>query len=188
LTVNTDFGETEADARQINLTRFALFFPEKRSFFLENAGIFEFSNTGREGFANRGSEVIPFFSRRIGLLDGEEVPIDAGVKLTGKIGRTDVGVLNVRTRDSSAGPGRNFFVGRVKQNLLQQSYVGAIYADGNPSDSAYSRTFGADVHLGTSRVLGRQQTLVFDAFGVRSRNEGVSGRDCPRWVLRRGPT
>ena len=177
LTVNTDFGETEADARQINLTRFALFFPEKRSFFLENAGIFDFANTGRQSFANRGSEIMPFFSRRIGLLSGEEVPIDAGLKLTGKIGRTDIGVLDVRTRDSLAAPGKNFFVGRVKQNLLQQSYVGAIFTDGNPAASASSRTYGADLHLGTSRVFGRQQTLVFDAFGVRSQNEGVSNRD-----------
>jgi len=183
LTVNTDFGETEADARQINLTRFALFFPEKRSFFLENAGIFDFANTGRQNFVNRGSEIMPFFSRRIGLLSGQEVPIDAGLKLTGKIGRTDIGALSVRTRearDPSTGitvPPRNFFVGRVKQNLLQQSYVGAIYADGNPAASTYSRTFGADVHLGTSRILGRQQTLVFDAFGVRSRNQGVPDRD-----------
>jgi len=177
LTVNTDFGETEADARQINLTRFALFFPEKRTFFLENAGIFDFANTGRQNFANRGSEIIPFFSRRIGLLSGQEVPIDAGLKLTGKIGRTDIGLLDVRTRDSAAAPGKNFFVARVKQNLLQQSYVGAIYADGNPAASAYGRTFGADVHLGTSRVFGREQTLVFDAFGLRSRNQGVSNRD-----------
>jgi hypothetical protein len=130
LTVNTDFGETEADARQINLTRFALFFPEKRTFFLENAGIFDFANTGRQSFANRGSEVMPFFSRRIGLLAGEEVPIDAGLKLTGKIGRTDIGVLDVRTRDSAIAPGKNFFVGRVKQNMLQQSYVGAMFTDG----------------------------------------------------------
>jgi hypothetical protein len=177
LTVNTDFGETQADARQINLTRFALFFPEKRTFFLENAGIFDFSNTGRQGFANRGSEVMPFFSRRIGLLSGEEVPIDAGAKLTGKIGRTDVGVLDVRTRDSLLVPGKNFFVGRVKQNFLQQSYLGAIYVDGNPAEPAYSRTLGADLHMGTSRLFDDEQTLIFDAFGVRSKNEGISERD-----------
>jgi len=177
LTANTDFGETEADARQINLTRFALFFPEKRTFFLENAGIFDFSNTGRQSFANRGSEIMPFFSRRIGLLDGQEVPIDAGIKLTGKIGRTDIGVLDVRTRDSAAAPGKNFFVGRVKQNMLEQSYVGAIYVDGNPGAPAYSRTLGADIHLATAQIFGRQQTLLFDAFGARTRNQGVSERD-----------
>ena len=177
LTVNTDFGETEADARQINLTRFALFFPEKRTFFLENAGIFEFANTGRQNFVNRGSEIIPFFSRRIGLLSGEEVPIDAGLKLTGKIGRTDIGVLYVRTRDAAVAPGKNFFVGRVKQNLLQQSYVGAIYTDGNPAAPESSRTYGADLHLGTSSIFGREQTLWFDAFGVRSKNEAIPNRD-----------
>jgi hypothetical protein len=177
LTVNTDFGETEADARQINLTRFALFFPEKRTFFLENAGIFDFSNTGRANFVNRGSEIIPFFSRRIGLLSGEEVPIDAGLKLTGKVGRTDIGVLDVRTRDAAVAPSKNFFVGRVKQNILQQSYFGAIYTDGNPAAPDSSRTYGADLHLGTSAIFGREQTLWFDAFGVRSQNEGVSNRD-----------
>lgn len=183
LTVNTDFGETEADARQINLTRFAIFFPEKRTFFLENAGIFDFANTGRQNFVNRGSEIIPFFSRRIGLLGGGEVPIDAGLKLTGKIGRTDIGILSARTREARdpstliTVPPQNFFVGRVKQNLLQQSYVGAMFTDGNPADPASSRTYGTDLHLGTSRVFGREQTLVFDAYGVRSRNEGVPGRD-----------
>jgi len=177
LTANTDFGETEADARQINLTRFALFFPEKRTFFLENAGIFDFANTGRQNFVNRGSEIMPFFSRRIGLLSGQEIPIDAGVKLTGKIGRTDIGVLDVRTRDSAIAPDKNFFVARVKQNLLRQSYIGAVYTDGNPAAAQPSRTYGADLHLGTSSIFGREQTLVFDAFGVRSKNQGVSSRD-----------
>jgi hypothetical protein len=177
LTVNTDFGETEADARQINLTRFALFFPEKRTFFLENAGIFDFANTGRQNFVNRGSEIIPFFSRRIGLLSGQEVPINAGLKLTGKIGRTDIGVLDVRTRDAAVAPGKNFFVGRVKQNVLQQSYIGAIYTEGNPSSHDSSRSYGADLHLGTSSIFGREQTLWFDAFGVRSQNEGIPDRD-----------
>jgi hypothetical protein len=81
-TINTDFAETEVDNRQINLTRFPLFFPEKRAFFLENAGVFDFARS-----VVRGQEMIPFFSRRIGLLDGQEVPILAGTKLTGKAGR-----------------------------------------------------------------------------------------------------
>jgi hypothetical protein len=177
LTGNTDFGETEADARQINLTRFALFFPEKRTFFLENVGIFDFANTGRQAFVNRGSEVMPFFSRRIGLLEGEEVPIDVGAKLTGKIGNTDIGILDVRTRDSAFVTDKNFFVGRVKQNFLQQSYIGAIFTDGNPADPISSQSYGLDLHLGTSRIFGLQQQLVFDAWGVRGRNEGISNRD-----------
>jgi hypothetical protein len=99
-TVNTDFGETEVDARQINLTRFSLLFPEKWAFFLEDAGVFSFASTGPEppgGIPRAGADVFPFFSRRIGLLQGEEVPLDVGAKLTGRIGRSDVGVLAVRT-------------------------------------------------------------------------------------------
>ena len=179
-TTNTDFGETEVDARQINLSRFSLFFPEKRSFFLEDVGVFSFSNVGSEGFGRvpaTRSQVIPFFSRQIGLLFGEEVPIDFGLKLTGKVGRTDIGVLDVRTRDLPIVPEKNFFVGRVKRNFLQQSYVGAIYTEGHPSLSIAGRTYGADVRLGTSRFLGESRNLVLNAFGLRSANEGNSDQD-----------
>jgi hypothetical protein len=175
-TLNTDFAETEVDARQINLTRFPLFFPEKRTFFLENAGTFSFSNTGFD-FRNAGATVMPFFSRRIGLLGGEEVPILLGAQLTGKIGSTDVGVLDVRTRDSDAAVAENFFVGRVKQNLLRQSYVGAIYTQGEPQGLLDSSTLGADFRFATSEFLGLERNFAVDAFGVSSRNEGVRGDD-----------
>src|SRR5262245_45745185 len=105
-TFNTDFGETEVDARQINLSRFSLLFPEKRAFFLEGAGVFSFASTGPDvpgGIPQTGADVFPFFSRRIGLLGGLEVPLDAGVKLTGTVGRTEVGMLGVRTGDLDAG-------------------------------------------------------------------------------------
>ena len=104
VTANTDFGETEVDARQINLTRFSIFFPEKRSFFLQDAGVFNFATTGIDppgGIPGTGAEVFPFFSRKIGLLGGQEVPIDYGAKLTGKVGRTEIGMFDVRTRDVS---------------------------------------------------------------------------------------
>src|SRR5206468_11702647 len=91
-TVNTDFAETEVDARQVNLTRFPLFFPEKRTFFLEGSDIFEFG-------LGLDEDVIPFFSRRIGLLEGRQVPIDAGGKINGRWGGTSFGGLAVRTRD-----------------------------------------------------------------------------------------
>ena len=103
-TFNTDFGETEVDARQINLTRFSLLFPEKRAFFLEGAGVFSYASTGPEtpgGIPGTGADVFPFFSRQIGLVGGLEVPLDAGVKLTGTAGRTDIGVLGVRTETST---------------------------------------------------------------------------------------
>ncbi len=177
VTANTDFGETEVDARQINLTRFPLFFPEKRSFFLENAGIFNFSNTAAALQMTPGTELIPFFSRRIGLLSGQEVPILFGAKLTGKVGRTDVGVLQVRTRASSAAPAKDIFVGRMKQNLLRQSYIGALFTHGDPALPSSSNTFGGDVRLATSRFLGKSQNIVFNAFGVKSKNDAIRGKD-----------
>ena len=179
-TVNTDFGETEVDARQINLSRFSLLFPEKRSFFLEDAGVFSFASTGLRnpgGIPDTGAELLPFFSRQIGLLAGEEVPIDFGMKLTGKVGRSDLGVLDVRTGDLPIVPGKNFFVGRVKRNLMQQSYIGAIVTQGNPAGSLTNNTVGADVRLATSQLLGKSRNLVFNAYALKSTTEAKSGKD-----------
>ena len=179
-TFNTDFGETEVDARQINLSRFSVLFPEKRSFFLQGAGVFGFASTGPEpagGIPPAGADVYPFFSRQIGLLGGEEVPIDAGIKLTGTVGRTDVGLLSVRTGDIPSVSEKNFLVGRVKRNLFQQSYVGAIFTGGHPAPGQSGRTYGADMRLATSRFLGRPNNMVVNAYAVRSVNEGVPGRD-----------
>ena len=179
-TFNTDFGETEVDARQINLSRFSLLFPEKRSFFLQGAGVFGFASTGPEpagGIPPAGADVYPFFSRQIGLLGGEEVPIDAGIKLTGTVGRTDVGLLTVRTGDLPTVSEKNLLVGRLKRNLFEQSYVGVIFTEGHPAQGQAGQTYGADMRLATSRFLGRPNNLVVNAYGVRSVNEGVSGGD-----------
>lgn len=179
-TFNTDFAETEVDARQINLSRFSLLFPEKRSFFLEGAGVFSFASTGPDpagGIPAAGADVFPFFSRQIGLLSGQEVPLDAGVKLTGTIGRTDVGVLDVRTGDLPIVDEKNFFIGRVKRNLFQQSYIGAIFTDGHPALGQSGQTYGADIRLATSRFLGGSRNFVVNAYGVRSVNEGRSDQD-----------
>jgi hypothetical protein len=179
-TFNTDFGETEVDARQINLSRFSILFPEKRSFFLQGAGVFGFASTGPEpagGIPPAGADVYPFFSRQIGLLGGEEVPIDAGLKLTGTVGRTDVGLLTVRTGDLPIVDAKSFLVGRVKRNLFQQSYVGAIFTGGHPASGESGRTYGADMRLATSRFLGRPNNVVVNAYAVRSVNERVPGRD-----------
>jgi hypothetical protein len=184
-TFNTDFGETEVDARQINLSRFSVLFPEKRSFFLQGAGVFTFASIGPEpagGIPPTGADVYPFFSRQIGLLGGQEVPLDAGVKLTGTVGRTDVGVLSVRTGDLRTDDRlivneKNFLVGRVKRNLLTQSYVGAIFTGGHPVEGQSGQTFGADMRLATSRFLGRPNNFVVNGYAVKSVNEGVPGRD-----------
>ena len=177
VTANTDFGETEVDARQINLTRFSIFFPEKRSFFLQDAGVFNFATTGIDppgGIPATGAEVFPFFSRKIGLLGGQEVPINYGAKLTGKIGRTEIGMLDVRTREVSNVDAKNLFVGRIKQNFMEQSYVGAIFTEGNPASPLSSSTIGVDMRLATSNFLGSDRNIVFNAYGLRSNNQGIS--------------
>ena len=179
-TFNTDFGETEVDARQINLSRFSLLFPEKRSFFLQGAGVFSFASTGPQppgGIPGTGADVFPFFSRQIGLLSGQEVPLDAGIKLTGTVGRSDVGVLNVRTGDLPNVDEKNFFVGRIKRNLFQQSYVGALFTDGHPALGQSGQTYGADMRLATSRFLGGSRNLVVEGYGVRSVHAGPSDKD-----------
>src|SRR5256885_2832437 len=99
-TANTDFAETEVDTRQINLTRFPLFFPEKRAFFLEGANQYDFGL----GLGGDNSQFIPFFSRRIGLLGGEQIPINAGVKLNGRVGKWNLALLDVQTRETFVTP------------------------------------------------------------------------------------
>ena len=189
-TVNTDFGETEVDARQINLTRFSLFFPEKRSFFLEDVGVFNFASTEPEppgGIPNAGAELIPFFSRRIGLLDGQEVPINVGGKLTGKVGRTEIGFLDVHTRDTSFVGSKNFIVGRFRQNLLEQSYVGGMFTHGNPAPGKSGNTYGADARISTSHFLEGSRNAIVDAYGLKSDNDGVSGDDASYGLSARYP-
>jgi len=148
-TVNPDFGQAEVDDQIVNLSRFSIFFPEKRDFFLENFGIFLF---GREG------ENQAFFTRRIGLTDnGAPVPIDYGAKVTGKIGHYNVGFLQVQTRklgDTSTGlgiPRQHFSVLRVKRDILKRSYVGAIFVNRQGATavggSNYNRVGGADAEF-----------------------------------------
>ena len=128
LTVNPDFAQAEVDEAQVNLTRFNLFFPEKREFFQEGAGIFLFGTGRRRPW--EGPQVLLFHSRRIGLSEGrdaEEIPILGGLKLTGQQGPLEIGLLNMQTRRSGETPGQNFAVVRVKGNILARSYVGAIF-------------------------------------------------------------
>ena len=128
LTVNTDFAETEVDELQLNLTRFPLFFPEKREFFLENAGIFEFGTPP----VRRGPLFRLFFSRRIGISEeeGEEVPMDWGVRLSGKEGNWSLGFLDAQTgelvTDEESVPKNNWAVARVKRNVGGRSTVGVM--------------------------------------------------------------
>lgn len=156
LTVNTDFAETEVDARQVNLTRFSLFFPEKRTFFLEGADIFDFGL----GLTS-DLDVLPFFSRRIGLLAGEQVPITVGGKLNGRIGGTNFGALAVRTRDVDTLPSASTMaVVRVRQNVLGESSVGFIATAGDPLRRAGTWLIGPDLTYQTSHFRGDKNFLV----------------------------
>ena len=170
LTVNTDFAQTEVDQRQVNLTRFSLFFPEKRDFFLDGAPFFAF------GSPSNGDLIVnPFFSRRIGLsATGTPQTINYGGKLTGQMGRQDVGFLHVRTGDDGALIGEEFTVGRVRRRVLQQSYVGAMYTRRDPhgDDSATRQTMGLDYRLATSRFHG-SQNLETTGYFLKSTNPGT---------------
>jgi len=177
-TINTDFAETEVDDRQINLTRFPLFFPEKRAFFLENAGVFDFGRS-----VVRQQEMIPFFSRRIGLLEGREVPILAGTKLTGKAGKFDLGALAIRTQETPFTEAKNYFVGRVKRNFFKQSFAGGIYTEGDPVNRGSGRTLGADVRLATANFLGGQRNFAVDAYAVKTSRAGLTGDDTSFGVI-----
>lgn len=149
LTVNTDFADADVDPVQFNITPFKIFIPEKRPFFLENSGVFQFGSDSNQ----------LFFSRQIGIdpLSGQQVPIDVGAKLTGSIGDYDVGLLDAKTRSSGPNPFANYFVARVKRKLFSESYIGGIYIDkesGNTRDN-FNRSAGFD----GSFILFKKLTL-----------------------------
>jgi hypothetical protein len=126
LTANTDFAQVEADVEQINLTRFPLFFPEKREFFLESASTFQF---GEPGFFGPPAMLL-FFSRRVGIEGFRNiVPILAGGRLTGKVGRFNVGVLDILTDDKNGLPQSHFSVARVSRDIFQRSKIGIIFTN-----------------------------------------------------------
>ena len=144
VTINTDFAQAEVDDEQVNLTRFALFYPEKRDFFLENAGQF---NVGSVSSFNRLADL--FFTRRIGLSDtGETVPIIGGVRLTGKLGRNDIALMDVQTNGVFEESGENFLVARYSRNILTRSKVGALFINkAQTNGTHYNRTYAVDMTL-----------------------------------------
>jgi hypothetical protein len=160
LTINTDFAETEVDTRRTNLTRCPLFVAEKRTFFLEGADTF---NCG----LGLGQDIIPFFSRRIGLVDGNEVPIVAGGKLNGQMGDTNIGGLVIGTNDKAGVVSRSatMVVARVKQNILQESWVGAIATVGDPLGRSGTALGGVDFTYATSRFR-RNKNLRVGVWGL----------------------
>jgi hypothetical protein len=168
LTVNTDFAETDVDTRRTNLTRFPLVFPEKRTFFLEGSDIFAFG-------LGTGDDVRAFFSRRIGLILGAEVPIDAGIKVSGRQGGTSYGALAVSAHGPDTMPAANTMgVVRVRQNVLGESSVGVIGAFGDPVGRADSRMAGADFTYQTSRLRG-DKNLIVGVWGLANERADLTG-------------
>lgn len=158
LTYNTDFSQVEADEQQINLTRFSLFFPEKRDFFLEGSGIFRFGpGEQRMGMAGGGggmgrlgavrNDLILFFSRRIGLSEnGEPIPLRAGVRLTGRAGPYELGFLNIQQEALGSSPSTNFLVTRVRRNVLANSDLGLMFMN-VARPHGFNRIYGGDANF-----------------------------------------
>ena len=172
VTYNTDFAQVEVDEQQVNLTRFSLFFPEKRDFFLENAGLFNMG-TGST-FTSSTVETDLFFSRRIGLSDtGTPIPIIGGGRLAGKQGRHNIGVLDIQTDSAFGKPGDNFLVARYSSDVLKRSRVGAIFVNKETmgGDAHYNRTMGADANL----ALGN--SLQVNSFVAKTATPGLKGKD-----------
>jgi hypothetical protein len=169
LTVNTDFAETEIDTRQTNLTRFPLFFPEKRTFFLDAADIFTF------GVGIDGESLLPFFTRRIGLVSEQEVPLRAGLKATGRIGGTNFGALVVRGGEQvGVAPGSSMAVVRVKKNVLAESHAGFLATVGDPLGRPGSWEFGADMTYQTSRFRG-EKNFIAGVWGLAMGRDDLGG-------------
>jgi hypothetical protein len=183
LTVNTDFAQVEIDEQQVNLTRFNLFLPEKREFFLEGRGLFDFGRGGAAsggggspGGGFGGSTDVPymFYSRRIGLNRGRVVPIDAGGRLTGKVGGWGIGVLNIQAGDESvsASPATNFTVARVKRDILRRSTIGAMFTNRNNLSSNAS---GSNQAFGVDAAFGFHQNIALGGYYARTETTGATG-------------
>ena len=170
-TINTDFAQVEADEQQVNLTRFSLFFPEKREFFLENQGVFQFGTSGSL------DAPILFYSRRIGLNEGREVPILAGGRLTGRAGAFTIGLVNIQTDDepSTEALTTNFSVVRIRRDLLRRSSFGAIFT--NRSVSTGSPAPGSNQAYGVDAALAFYDNLSINGYWARTQTTGITGDD-----------
>ena len=172
LTVDTDFAETEVDTRRTNLTRFPIVFPEKRTFFLQSADIFDFG-------LGLGDDVRPFFSRRIGLLNGNEVPIRIGGKVNGRAGGTNYGALVVHTGQSEALRGTTATEGtvgvlRLKRNVFRESSIGMLTTFGDPLGRGNAWTGGLDATYQTSQFRGNRN-LLLGAWALGTTRDSLRG-------------
>ncbi len=188
LTINTDFSATEVDDRQVNLTRFNLFFPEKRDFFLRDVDIFEFGQIGAGGFnsvSGTGSPAAsnpakqnarPFFSRKIGLsATGQPVDLNAGAKISGRVGRWNVGSLLINQGEQVGVDAQNIFVGRAVYNLGARTQVGAIVTDGNPQSNLDNTLVGTDIRYRNTNFHGTAVETV--AVYEQTDSEGKANQD-----------
>jgi hypothetical protein len=188
VTVNTDFAQVEVDEQQVNLTRFGLFYPEKRDFFLENSNFFTMG-TG-SSFTSAQVQTDLFFSRRIGLSDtGTPIPILGGVRVAGKSGRNNIGVLDIQTDDVFGRPGDNFFVGRYSRDVFRRSRVGALFINKESTGGSahFNRTMGVDANLAPSA------NLQINSYLAKTETPGKTGNDMafygrvayrdPKWNL-----
>ncbi|MCP4007199.1 MAG: carbohydrate binding family 9 domain-containing protein [bacterium] len=169
LTLNTDFSDAPVDERQTNLTRFALFFPETRDFFLQDSSIFQFA-----GLQNENG--LPFFSRRIGILSGRVLDIDAGLKFTGRSGPLNFGVLHTMTERKGSQDETRLSVGRLQLNVGQESTVGLIATEGDPAGVISNNLIGADFRYRDSSFAG-SHILKADFWFQRSQSSHTSGRE-----------
>ena len=176
-TFNTDFAQVEVDEQQVNLTRFSLFFPEKRDFFLEGRGIFDFGRGGTGVTGNFGPSDTPylFYSRRIGLNDGRIVPITAGGRLTGKLGPYAIGLVNIQTGSESVSQteATNFTVVRLKRDVFSRSAIGVMAT--NRSENASGT--GSNQAYGIDGAFLLTQDLSLGAYWARTATTGLSGDD-----------
>jgi len=176
-TLNTDFAQVEIDEQQVNLTRFSLFFPEKRDFFLEGRGIFDFARGGTGVTTMVGATDTPylFYTRRIGLNGGRVIPINEGVRLTGKVGPYAVGIMNIQAGDESlskTGP-TNFTVVRLKRDVLRRSAIGVMAT--NRSLSAAGT--GSNQAYGVDGAFSLFENMSVGTYWARTATTGVHGDD-----------
>lgn len=182
LTVNTDFAQVEADEQQVNLTRFSLFFPEKREFFLENQGTFAFGGvqlgSNFNGNNNNSTAPILFYSRRIGLNRGRVVPLDVGGRVTGRVGRYTLGLLTTRTGAEDptltlASPATSFSVVRVRRDVLRRSSIGLIATDRSVAQGSAGRNLAYGVDGSFTFVT----SLNLNTYWARTETRGTHGDD-----------
>jgi len=185
LTYRTDFSQVEVDREQVNLTRFSLFFPEQREFFVENSGMFAFSDAlSREFRTGASARDFTFFhSRRIGLTDdGRPIPILGGGRLTGRLGGSELGLLNMQTASTDEAPAENFTAIRFQRTLFGNSSIGGMFLNRQATEGgrSYNRGYGVDANIGLfGRMMINSYLAVTDS--PSDEGTGTAGRVSVAW-------